>query len=575
VRFPVYTEGLSVQAITGTHVVLFGFDVPEANVNELLGFAIRKTSLQAAKPKAKYLDNFLLFEVNDTGEQPNHSSWLNPFQEFVWGDYTLSPGSKYIYEVSARYGTPVKLRAGPRVTLEVETEPDSDGTHAVFFNRGVAGSQAYVRRFTPKGKRVPPPPDEIGAPAYEWLSRGLAEGMRAFIEQASGPGFGIRAAVYEFDYLPMLAEFAAATERGVDVQIVFDDVDNSSKKRPIPDPKDRNEQAIQKAGLEHCLPRTKTTIAHNKFILLLQNGTPLSVWTGSTNLTEGGLYGHWNVGHAVTDQTVAKHYLAYWNTLSADPASTPLRKFDEEQTPLPAKPPATTLPGKPPPGISVVLSPRRGYQALNWYGALMDEAADSVFLTAAFGVSKELSAIFEHPKPYLRYLLLEKDDGKVTTISRNPSNVVAAGGYLGPKNSRYANWLQEVLTGLNRRVQYLHTKFMLIDPLSEDPIIISGSANFSEPSTNQNDENMLLIRGNKRLAEIYLTEFMRVFTHFQFRGKTQTSKHQPHPAPDITRPANAKKLYLQDTDRWARRFYIKDAPRSKERLLFRAAPPPG
>jgi len=38
----------------------------------------------------------------------------------------------------------------------------------------------------------------------------------------------------------------------------------------------------------------------------------------------------------------------------------------------------------------------------------MAEASGAVFLTAAFGVSAELTAIFAEAKPYLRYLLLDK-----------------------------------------------------------------------------------------------------------------------------------------------------------------------
>jgi phosphatidylserine/phosphatidylglycerophosphate/cardiolipin synthase-like enzyme len=58
---------------------------------------------------------------------------------------------------------------------------------------------------------------------------------------------------------------------------------------------------------------------------------------------------------------------------------------------------------------------------------------------------------------------------------------------------------------------------MLIDPLGDEPIVISGSANFSETSTVSNDENMLIIRGNKRVADIYLGEFMRLWHHYRFR----------------------------------------------------------
>ena len=64
---------------------------------------------------------------------------------------------------------------------------------------------------------------------------------------------------------------------------------------------------------------------------------------------------------------------------------------------------------------------------------------------------------------------------------------------------------------------FVHTKYLLIDPLSDDPLICTGSANFSEGSLTNNDENMILIRGSTRVADIYMTEFDRLFRHFYFR----------------------------------------------------------
>jgi phosphatidylserine/phosphatidylglycerophosphate/cardiolipin synthase-like enzyme len=48
--------------------------------------------------------------------------------------------------------------------------------------------------------------------------------------------------------------------------------------------------------------------------------------------------------------------------------------------------------------------------------------------------------------------------------------------------------------------------------------VVTGSANFSTASTNKNDENMLVIRGNTRVADIYLGEFMRIYNHLSFRA---------------------------------------------------------
>jgi phosphatidylserine/phosphatidylglycerophosphate/cardiolipin synthase-like enzyme len=56
-----------------------------------------------------------------------------------------------------------------------------------------------------------------------------------------------------------------------------------------------------------------------------------------------------------------------------------------------------------------------------------------------------------------------------------------------------------------------------VDPLSNDPLVITGSANFSKPSQRINDENMLVIRGDTHVADIYFGEFMRVFDHHYAR----------------------------------------------------------
>jgi phosphatidylserine/phosphatidylglycerophosphate/cardiolipin synthase-like enzyme len=66
---------------------------------------------------------------------------------------------------------------------------------------------------------------------------------------------------------------------------------------------------------------------------------------------------------------------------------------------------------------------------------------------------------------------------------------------------------------------FVHNKLLIVDPLGAAPRIVVGSANFSEPSINQNDENILVLKGPafRREADIYLTEFIRLFDHFNFR----------------------------------------------------------
>jgi len=65
---------------------------------------------------------------------------------------------------------------------------------------------------------------------------------------------------------------------------------------------------------------------------------------------------------------------------------------------------------------------------------------------------------------------------------------------------------------------------MMIDPFGPNPRVFSGSANFSSASVTDNDENMLLIRGDRRVADIYLTEFDRLYRHFLYRGAANRNK---------------------------------------------------
>ena len=106
-------------------------------------------------------------------------------------------------------------------------------------------------------------------------------------------------------------------------------------------PAEANREAIANARIEDLvIPRTATPsyIAHNKFVVLLKDGEPREVWTGSTNITNitaGAIFGHSNVGHVVRDPAVAAEYLSYWEELSRNLGARDLRPPVEEATPVP------------------------------------------------------------------------------------------------------------------------------------------------------------------------------------------------------------------------------------------------
>jgi phosphatidylserine/phosphatidylglycerophosphate/cardiolipin synthase-like enzyme len=198
----------------------------------------------------------------------------------------------------------------------------------------------------------------------------------------------------------------------------------------------------------------------------------------------------------------------------------------------------------------------------------LQQPESKIFASNALLIHPSFQEVYRTSQAKMRFALLEKltrsmeaganrdaEEAKITELRKIPENRFAVGSFL--KQNKFDNWLVESLSNLNTNVKYVHTKYMLIDPLGNDPIVITGSANFSEASTKDNDENMLIIRGNKRVAEIYLGEFMRLYNHYAFR---EWANKQPADAPKT--PAHLR------TDNLWWKEYFGDTARSRQREYF-------
>ncbi|HEX4962955.1 MAG TPA: phospholipase D-like domain-containing protein, partial [Thermoanaerobaculia bacterium] len=541
-------QGLTLQAIAGTYVVLLGFDMKPADCEGLMGFAVHRTD--HVEDEANWMEGLKTFEETDPGLPPGakYSTRQHPIQGFTWSDFSAKPGHDYTYRVVALKGTPHDLQPFAEASVRVKTESPDGGTHDIYFNRGAAASQEYARRF---GNRKP---EVVGKAAFDWLSRGLYEAMTGFIALATGPEFELRVCAYEFHYVPVLKALGEAAQRGATVKIIYD--------RRQDNPGKQNDNAVAEAGITAlCTKRTASpsAISHNKFIVLIKEGEAQAVLTGGTNFSEGGIFGHSNAVHIVQEPELAAAYLHYWELLSKDPESAELRPTLSSETQVPD--------GKPPVGTGAIFSPRKTLDALNFYAALAAGAKDGLFMTFAFGVHPLFQDVYRTSQAGMRYALLEKatrpmkkgperdaEEAKIRVLRAMPENRFAIGAHF--EMNKFDRWLGERLSGLNTNVQYLHTKYLLIDPLGPDPIVVAGSANFSAASTTENDENMLVIRGNKRVAEIYLGEFMRLYNHYAFR---EWAAQQPADAP--TTPSHLR------TDRWWEQ-YFGDTERSRQREYF-------
>jgi phosphatidylserine/phosphatidylglycerophosphate/cardiolipin synthase-like enzyme len=515
---------LAVRAIGGLHVVTIAWDFvagQEAKKQDLLGFAIERTELDKAD-KTKIVERYYLrgikrFKFKDEGLPPGTPmpTSEHPIQSFQWGDYTAAPETTYRYKVVPVYGTPklLNLEDASSTTVEITTEAEEgsdvdDGKirHDIYFNRGVAGSQAYARKF---GKTKP---DETkpDSEQMQWLSRGLFEALTAFIGLAAGADakdYKLRAMLYEFHYLPVGHAFGAAHDAGADVEIRYE----------AQSYEDVNEEMIAKARIKRlCKPqKSRAGIRHNKFIVLIHKDQPIAVWTGSTNISSGGIFGHSNVGHAIWDKDIAQRYLDFWDRL-ADPDVT-RGPLVEENLKVEKTPAAESSPPKD--RILTLFSPRddkETLETLHWYSDVMGSAKRIMCMTFAFNLDKMFEDVLERSDDALRYAVFDKNlkTDVEAQIDQVKNTVIAAGAKL--EEGDMENFLGENLTGFNRN-RYIHDKFILVDPLGDDPIVVTGTANFSGPSQSANDENMLVIRGNTRVADIYFGEFMRVFDHLYSR----------------------------------------------------------
>jgi phosphatidylserine/phosphatidylglycerophosphate/cardiolipin synthase-like enzyme len=562
---------LAVRAIGGLHVVTVAWDFvegQEAKRKGLLGFALERSEFKGGKLIERFfVRGIKRFKKKDEGLPPGTPmpTSEHPIQTFQWGDYTAKPKTTYQYKVVPVYGTPklIELDEKSATTVEITTEPeqaskqDQTGAwHDIYFNRGAAGSQAYARRFPDVELDENDPESE----PMVWLSRGLFEALIGFIKLAAGKDarqYRLRAMLYEFRYLPVGEAFAAAARKGADVQIRYEA--QSYKKV--------NQAMIAKAKIKKlCKPqKSRSGIRHNKFIVLIKKGkgnrkdTPVAVWTGSTNISPGGIFGHSNVGHVIWDKDVAQRYLDYWERL-ADPEVKPaaLREANLEAEPTPER---KALPPKD--RMLTLFSLRdeeKKVPTLRWFGDMMAAASRIMCMSFAFNLDDILhKELVKKNSDTLRYAVFDKNPGAGVEgeIRKLKNAVIAPGAKL--EKADIVNFLAENLSGLNRNL-YIHDKFLLIDPLGDDPIVITGSANFSKPSQVSNDENMLVIRGNTRVADIYFGEFMRIFDHLYSRYVIRKIRKSGKNDPDAG-------FLKEDPSEWVP-SHFRDGPKKLRRLYF-------
>jgi phosphatidylserine/phosphatidylglycerophosphate/cardiolipin synthase-like enzyme len=483
-------------ALVGTYSAVIGwtFDDPVLR-NGLLGFAIRRTEMDPETREViqlEWLGGFKRFAETDDGRADDVSSLEAPFQRFRWNDYTLKSTRAYLYEVFPMRGSPVELtRDEAPLSFELRPSQEDPGDLGIFVNRGVTAAMAYLARFRNQH------PSEVGPAAYRWLSRGLKESLLKFIDAAKS-GDALHVAIYEFFDHEIAQAFRNAIDHNVTVKIVHD-------ANPGKPSTQENEEVIHHFGLENYrTKRTTVNISHNKIVIHLVNGTPREVWTGSANFSENAFNYQTNTALIVRDPDAVQHFEDYFQALDGNPSKAESKIANREIMDR-ANVIADRFAEK------TFFSPIKKKDILETSVDLIRSAHSAILISAPFGIDKTMiQALLTNSDDVIEYGLVNAAaKKKIEKLQRNntrffPPNRLKT--YMGH------NWDAKAF-GAHK----IHAKTIVIDPWGDDPKVLIGSANFSEASCNDNDENAMLITGNKRLSSVIATEFMRMYDHYKSR----------------------------------------------------------
>lgn len=613
-------DGLTLRVIAGSNNVLLAMDLEESKRKGCLGFTIERTDVDTGA--RRWLPNMLRFDVDPLDaadiaqaaipaveadpkpvpaakkaakkrgaaknapprapdqDAPMVSTARAPLQKFRWGDYTVDPGKSYRYRVVPRYDPAAKIVQDGKeaerrrefdtiqggVTVEFKTENNHGHDASVFFNRGAAASRAYNSRYGDNDPaRIPD--------ALWWLSRGLEEALIGFIGQAVDSSYAVHAAIYEFQKPKLLEALTRAAGRGVDVKVAYHARQKSKQGKPDPADKTaaRNRAAIAAAGITFAKPRDadpQGAIMHNKFVVLLKKGAngsmqPIAVWTGSTNWTDGAIYGQLNLGHASYNVKIATAYNDYFQSLYNNDSARDIKKHTQFLTPVPKD--RDSIPH----GVTPIFSPQSKLEMIDLYAELC-RTGKIVMVSAPFVLHPKILATFKKtPKGTLRFLMADKGSsfgkaGAVKLLEHDAANQVSVATTLSSALHDFQGRLLEHEESFHHSGVHIHSKIIAIDPFGQDPILVTGSANFSNNSTKTNDENSLIIRGDTAVMDIYITEFMRMFEHYWFRahveGKTKGGKKK--------KSVEARIAGLKKDDSWTDPYYTSGSREETDRLAF-------
>jgi len=507
-------------AFSNNDIAVFAWVFPQ-RLPGCLGFAVYRG--EAAGERWTALPALARFNGVDPAEKLTTEQ--APVQKFWWKDLGAKRGSTHRYRIVPLGGAPGALvpLAGvePLLTNAVTLTPQR-GAYRAVFNRGIISSQAvsaalgglHVKDLL---RRIRDPGDAL----RQTLSGDLMGALTALLDSGEG---ALEAALYELDDPEGLEASLVAHPEGRYVVL-----GNSRTKQAADGDADARAR-LKAAGLD-VTDRILASghIPHNKF---LRRGAALRTWARTHN-----------------DAVLAKPVPLDGGTIQ------PL--FAPSTRGALAKPPHERpadleylfgLIGSAKQAVLFLAFDPGNNSILDAAGAAL-RANPSLFVRGALTSPQRalnFAAALRGGDPVLSNdtALIGESGGAEPDYRVIPAGAVRS-------DDAFGAWEAELA---NAGFAIIHDKIVVIDPFSPGCVVATGSHNLGYRASHNNDENFVVIRGHRALAEAYACHVLDVYDHYAWR-------YWLHKDPArFGRPLDA-------TDAWQDR-YMKDGKPNSPELRF-------
>lgn len=501
------------------------------------GFAVQRK----LNGRTRWLDNYAPPGPQDHQRGMLHPSDTHPFRRFSWTDHSVDPGDKVSYRVVPVRAKDAKLDEASEWSAE-RAIGAPNGSCTPFFNRGFVISQ-FMSRYLAEHFKGMAMKDALQAFKQDlgdhedairaFLSGQLREALLQFV-RGLAPDEQVHAALYELKDAELEDALCALGARAH--VLLSNGSIAQAKGEPAAEARKRDQNAPARAKLVQAGVAVSNrfispgALGHNKFLVAVgPDGKARRVWTGSTNWTTTGLCTQLNNGLRIEDAAVAEVYLAQWKELVAAGGEHPgtLTRANGKAAGDGA--------------LSVHFSRVSGKVDLAELAAIVGGAQQGVlFLMFMPGGSGVVSAVqtlaSARPDMLLRGVIStlpkgteDEQTGDKTTVRvtlfgdpqaaqpvQRTFDVVQPQGF----DHVAAGWAEEVTRGQflgNVGNAIIHSKVLVVDPFSPQPTVVTGSHNFSISASGKNDENFVVVRGDRALAEAYAVNIESAWRHYAAR----------------------------------------------------------